>query len=114
MEDLPPPYVPLLAPVAAFVGCTRGHRELLGRLKEVLSDLSERAKRVQVHLQDLKFEMLEEAAKAVGEGRGIASEIVTCQATEQDVIGFQLVCVRLPSVNLQNVPSLCDDNRSAD
>ncbi|CCW64146.1 unnamed protein product [Phytomonas sp. EM1] len=110
MDALPQHCVPLLAPVAAFVGCTRGYRELLSKLKQVLADLVERAKRVQVHIQDLSPDILEEAAKAVAEGRSIASDIVSCQATEQDVIGFPLARVQVPTVNLQNAPSLCGED----
>lgn len=105
LERLPEPYVPFLHPVALFVGCSAGHRELRVKLKEILVDIVDRAKRVEVQVAALPARLLEDAAVALQEV-GSASDIVCCLATEEDVIGVALAPVSLPGVSFQDIPAL--------
>lgn len=69
LEEMPEHYLALMHPVALFVGCPGGHRELRLKLKEVLIDVAERAKKVQVHVEVLPDKLLDDAAAAVAAGK---------------------------------------------
>ncbi|CAD2215812.1 hypothetical protein ADEAN_000327000 [Angomonas deanei] len=111
LEHLPEEYITLLHPVSQFVGCTGGHREMRVKLQEVLLEISERAKRVRLPVDSFTFDkkgdvLLDEAAHAATVCRGGASDVVSCLATELDVLGLAIEKVPSPELNFLAIEPL--------
>lgn len=106
MENLSPELLPFVSVVATFMGCRGGHRELRAKLPAMMLELVERAKRVQVHLDSLTWQgrraqVLAEAVTASQLSPRRAGAVVSCLATEADVVGVPLTEVALPAVQLK-------------
>jgi hypothetical protein len=107
MENLSPDLLPFVPVVAAFAGCRGGHRELRTKLRAVMLDLVERAKRVKVHLDSLSWQgkraqVLSEAVAAAQIAPRHAGAVVSCLTTESDVINVPLTEVALPAMQLKD------------
>ncbi|KPI87215.1 hypothetical protein ABL78_3685 [Leptomonas seymouri] len=111
MENLSADLLPFVSVVATFMGCRGGHREMRAKLRAVMLDLVERAKKVQVHVnsqlwQGKRAQVLSEAVAAAQLAPRRAGAVVSCLATESDVIGVPLTEVALPAVQLKHTQPL--------
>ncbi|GET89469.1 hypothetical protein, conserved [Leishmania tarentolae] len=105
MENVSAELLPFVSIVAAFAGCGGGHRELLSKLKTVMLELTERAKKVQVPLESLSWQrkrsqVLEEAIQASKIAPRRAGAVVSCLTTEADVESLPLTELAMPALRL--------------
>ncbi|CAG9576429.1 conserved hypothetical protein [Leishmania major strain Friedlin] len=111
MENVSAELLPFVSIVAAFAGCRGGHRELLSKLKTIMLELTERAKKVQVPLESLSWQgkrsqVLEEAIAASKIASRRAGAVVSCLTTEADVVSLPLAELATPALRLIHVPPL--------
>ncbi|KAG5501864.1 hypothetical protein JKF63_04134 [Porcisia hertigi] len=111
MENVSMELLPFVSIVAAFTGCRGGHRELLSKLNATMLELCERAKRVQVPLESLSWQkkrpqVLAEAVEASKLSSRRAAAVVSCLATEADVVSPPLMELKMPALRLIQVPPL--------
>ncbi|KPA86854.1 hypothetical protein ABB37_00903 [Leptomonas pyrrhocoris] len=107
MENLSPDLLPFVPVVASFMGCRGGHREMRTKLRSVMLDLLERAKKAEVHVdtplwQGQRSRVLAEAVAAAQRAPRRAGAVVSCLATESDVVALPLTEVALPAVQLKS------------
>ncbi|KAG5476685.1 hypothetical protein CUR178_03858 [Leishmania enriettii] len=108
MENLSTELLPFVSVVASFAGCCGGHRELLSKLKTVMLELTERAKRVQVPLESLSWQkkrpqVLAEAIAASKIASRRAAAVVSCLTSEADVVSLPLKELAMPKLRLIHV-----------
>ncbi|CBZ27928.1 conserved hypothetical protein [Leishmania mexicana MHOM/GT/2001/U1103] len=108
MENVSAELLPFVSTVAAFAGCRGGHRELLSKLKTIMLELTERAKKVQVPLESLSWQgkrsqVLEEAIAASKIASRRAGAVVSCLTTEADVVSVPLTELAMPALRLIHV-----------
>ncbi|CAJ1989694.1 hypothetical protein conserved [Leishmania donovani] len=108
MENVSAELLPFVSIVAAFAGCRGGHRELLSKLKTIMLELTERAKKVQVPLESLSWQgkrsqVLEEAIAASKVASRRAGAVVSCLTTEADVVSLPLAELATPALRLIHV-----------
>ncbi|KAG5499552.1 hypothetical protein JIQ42_05025 [Leishmania sp. Namibia] len=108
MENLSTELLPFVSVVASFAGCCGGHRELLSKLKTVMLELTERAKKVQVPLESLSWQkkrpqVLAEAIAASKIASRRAAAVVSCLTSEADVVSLPLTELAMPKLRLIHV-----------
>lgn len=109
-DKMPEKLVAFLHPLAQFSGCAGGYREMKANLKEVKISITERCRRAAVAVEIMTIDdaerLLEAAMNASERCSGNATDIVSCEATEADVLTTSLRPVSLPEKTFADIRSL--------
>lgn len=107
---MPENFTGLFYPLAQFSGCGDGYQEMKANLKAVKNSISERCRRVSLAVEMMTVEaaekLLQEAVEVLGTKCQTASEIVSCQAVEEDVLTTSISLVPLPEKKFTEVDLL--------
>lgn len=104
---MPENFSGLFYPLAQFSGCADGYREMKVNLKAVKTSISERCRRVSLAVEMMTVEsaekLLQRAVEVLTTKCQTASEIISCQAVEEDVLTTSISPVPLPEKKFAEV-----------
>lgn len=99
-HTIPEKLVAFFHPISQFSGCSGGYREMKANLKDIKISIAERCRRVAVAVETMSLDDAEKLLEAATDTLNYCSnvsDIVSCQATEADVLTTTLSSVGLPA-----------------
>lgn len=112
LHCMPDSFTVLFYPLAQFAGCAGGYREMKANLKAVKTSISERCRRVSMAVEmmtvDVAEKLLQEAVDVLHTQCQTASQLISCQAVEEDVLTTSISLVPLSEKTFLDVDLLTE------